>query len=275
MKKILTPTDFSQGSVHALNYAAILGKKLMAEIVAIWVDNTSSMDIRGDIVINEIKKDAKINLDLQIEEVKKSFPNLKISAKIRSGKVYKEISNYAQTSNTDIIVLGTHGGSGYEDYWIGSNAYRIVSTAECPVISIRPNYKFSEKGITKILAPVDHTGETLNKIDTIIEFAKNFDAEVQILTLYATPLKTINRKADYATTFAYNKMKSEGITVYQDVITTTNITADILRFIYESDIDLLAIMTDQKSKDSQTMPGQEAQQLINQCSVPVLSIKGI
>ncbi len=275
MKKILTPTDFSYGSVHALNYAAILGKKLNAEITTIWVDNTSSMDIKGDIVINEIKKDAKINLDLQINDVKKNFPDLKISTKIRSGKVYKEIASYAQTSNTDIIILGTHGGSGYEDYWIGSNAYRIVSTAECPVISIRPNYKFSEKGISKILAPVDHTGDTLSKIDTIIEFAKKFDAEVQILTLYSTPLKTINRKADYATTFAYNKMKNEGITVYQDVITTSNITADILRFIHESNIDLLTIMTDQKSKESQTMPGQEAQQLLNQCDIPVLSINGL
>lgn len=273
MKKILTPTDFSFGSVHALDYAATLGKKLDAEITAIWIDNTSSLDVKGDLVINEIKKDAKLNLDQQINELKKRIPGLVINAKIRSGKIYKEISQYAQTANTDIIILGTHGGSGYEDYWIGSNAYRIVSTAPCPVISIRPNYKFDDKGITKILMPIDHTAETLNKINTVIEFAKNFNAEVQILTLYATPLKTINRKADYATTFAFNKMEKEGIVVYQDNINTSNITADILRFIKDSNIDLLAIMTDQKSRDTQTMPGQEAQQLINQCDIPVLSIK--
>lgn len=273
MKKILTPTDFSFGSEHALSYAATLCEKLNAQLTSIWIDNTSSLDIKGDVVVNEIKKDAKFNLDAQINKISKHFPGVKISAKIRSGKVYKEISNYAQSSETDIIVLGTHGGSGYEDYWIGSNAFRIVSTAPCPVISIRPNYKFTNKGISKILMPIDHTPDTLNKVDVVLDFAKKFGAAVQILTLYATPLKTINRKADYATTFAYNKLEQNGITVFQDNINTSNITSDILRFIKDSDIDLLTIMTDQKSRETQTMPGQEAQQLINQCDVPVLSIK--
>ena len=62
-------------------------------------------------------------------------------------------------------------------------------------------------------------------MDFKIKFAKIFNAEIQILTLYSTPLKTINRKADLATTSAYNLIKEEGITVYQDSINTSNITA--------------------------------------------------
>jgi nucleotide-binding universal stress UspA family protein len=273
MKQILTPTDFSLGSEHALRYASTLSKTLKSEITTLWIDNSSTLDIHGETIVNEYKKDAKRNLDLQLGKIRKEFPGIEIQSKIRSGKVYKEIAQYSQTSETDLIILGTHGGSGFEDYWIGSNAYRIVSTVQSPVISIRPNYAFTEKGISKILAPIDHTPDTLNKLEMVIEFAKLFNAEVQILTLYSTPLKTINRKADLATTTAYNMLEKEGITVYQDNIHTSNTTTDILRFIEDSNIDLLAIMTDRKSNETSSMIGQEAQQLINQCPVPVLSIK--
>lgn len=273
MKQILTPTDFSLGSEHALRYASTLSKTLNSEITTLWIDNSSTLDIHGETIVNEYKKDAKRNLDLQLGKIRKEFPGIEIQSKIRSGKVYKEIAQYAQTSETDLIVLGTHGGSGFEDYWIGSNAYRIVSMVQSPVISIRPNYMFSEKGVSKILAPIDHTPDTLKKLEMVIEFAKLFKAEVQILTLYSTPLKTINRKADLATTSAFHMLEKEGITVYQDNINTSNTTADILSFIHESNIDLLAIMTDRKSNETSSMIGQEAQQLINQCPVPVLSIK--
>ncbi|MDD4575521.1 MAG: universal stress protein [Bacteroidales bacterium] len=273
MKQILTPTDFSNGSEHALKYAATLATELNTSITSLWIDNSSSLDLHGEVIINEYKKDAKRNLNIHLDKIRKEFPGIEMQSAIRSGKVYKEIAQYAQTIGFDLIVLGTHGGSGFEDYWIGSNAYRIVSTAQCPVISIRPNYSFTGKGISKILTPIDHTPHTLDKLGLVIEFAKIFNAEIQILTLYSTPLKTINRKADLATTSAYNLIKEKGITVYQDSINTSNITSDILDFINKSNIDLLAIMTENKASDVSSMIGQEAQQLINQCSVPVLSIK--
>lgn len=273
MKQILTPTDFSTGSEHALKYAATLATELNTGITSLWIDNSSSLDLHGEIIVNEYKKDAKKNLNNQLDKIRKEFPGIEMQSAIRSGKVYKEIAQYAQSLEFDLIVLGTHGGSGFEDYWIGSNAYRIVSTAQCPVISIRPNYSFSGKGISKILTPIDHTPHTLDKLGLVIKFAKIFKAEIQILTLYSTPLKTINRKADLATTSAYNRIKEEGITVYQDSVNTSNITADILDFINKSNIDLLAIMTENKASDVSSMIGQEAQQLINQCTIPVLSIK--
>ncbi|MGI6319430.1 MAG: universal stress protein [Bacteroidales bacterium] len=273
MKNILVPTDFSSGSVHALNYAGFIAQKTKSNITLLWVDNTSALDFTDDDVLGRVKQEANESLEAQIQEFKKLYADVEIKSKIRTGKVYKEVANYTQSYEIDLVVLGTHGGSGFEDYWIGSNAFRTVSTVPCPVIAIRPDFDFTNRPQMRILAPVDHTLDTLAKFETIVPMAKVFDAEVQVLTLYATPLKTINRKADQSTTMAFKMLEKEGITCFQDSIVTSNITADIIRFITNSEIDLMVIMTEQNSTELSTMPAQEAQQLINQSPIPVLAVK--
>ena len=59
--------------------------------------------------------------------------------KIRKGKVHVEIANQAKYSDAMLVIAGTHGVTGFEEFWIGSNAYRIVTYAPCPVITVRTN----------------------------------------------------------------------------------------------------------------------------------------
>lgn len=68
------------------------------------------------------------------------------------GKVYQEISKMANRLKADLLFTGTHGISGYEQYWIGSNAYRITTSAPCPVVTVRCGYDIPEQ-LTQILLP--------------------------------------------------------------------------------------------------------------------------
>ena len=65
--------------------------------------------------------------------------------------------------------MGTHGASGFEKLWVGSNAYRVASAAPCPVITIRET--FEKETFSRILVPLDNSKETRQKIPMAIFFA--------------------------------------------------------------------------------------------------------
>lgn len=275
MKKILVPTDFSSASIKALDYASKISAIDKSEIMVLWVDNydaTSNLDL--DIQVQTaVRQEAKEELNEMIENASKLHPTVKYKQKIKTGKVFREVGALATTEHSTLVVISTHGGSGFEDFWIGSNAYRIISAAPCPVISLKQSINFGEKIVNRILVPIDHTPETLNKLPIIIEFATKFNAEIALLAIFTTSLTTLNKKVEHAATTAINHIKEAGLTFSFDEMNTENIVTDLLKFVDKSAIDLVAITTEQGGKEDLSGMGQIAQQVINRCPVPVLSVR--
>jgi nucleotide-binding universal stress UspA family protein len=273
MKHILVPTDFSSGSVNALEYASKISELLNSEITVLWVDNyDTTTNLRLDIQ-SSVRQEAQDEIKEMLEKAKSVHPNIKYKSKIKSGKVFREVSSMATADNTSLIVISTHGGSGFEDYWIGSNAFRIISASPCPVISVKQMFKMNEKPISRILVPIDHTPDTLQKLPSIIEFATKFNAEINIVAIYATSLKTLNQKVDNSATTAQKMITEANLPFYFDSLMTDNIASDLLKFMENSAIDLIAIMTEQSGKEENTLMGPVAQQIINRSPIPVLSIR--
>ncbi|MEI6347604.1 MAG: universal stress protein [Bacteroidota bacterium] len=273
MSKILVPTDFSKGSKHALIYASKIANNISADITLLWVDNYDSTTSLTLDLQSTIKKEAQEELAEMIIEGKASAPSIKFNSKLKSGKVFREVIAFASTDKTTLIVLSTHGSSGFEDYWIGSNAIRMISATKCPVISVKQMYEFSDKPISRILVPIDHTSNTLDKLPSIIDFATKFDAEINILAIYTTSLKTLKTKVDNAATTAQKMIAKAKLSFSFDTLKTENISSDLLKFVETSSIDLIAIMTEQNRNEENSIIDSIAQQIINQSPIPVLSIR--
>ncbi|MFA7609848.1 MAG: universal stress protein, partial [Bacteroidales bacterium] len=191
--------------------------------------------------------------------------------KITTGKVYEELANYAKKNNVDYIFAGTHGISGYEELWIGSNANRIVSTAPCPVFIVRQTYEVHDK-INSILLPIDSTAETTNKLPWAIEIAKNTGAEIHIFGAYITDLTTLKNKVNKNVAMIESKLETENINFKTFKKNISNYASDLITYIEENNIDLAIIMTEQENRNTNILLGQYAMQMINHCPVPVLSI---
>jgi nucleotide-binding universal stress UspA family protein len=170
-----------------------------------------------------------------------------------------------------LLIVGAHGSSGFEEYWIGTNAFRIVSSAACPVITIKYNYEL-KRGYRKILLPVYHTSKTLQKVAFTAELAKATGADVNVLALNSSGLKSMQKIVDNNVAKVKHILDNLGVNYIVDSINTKNLAFDIIEHARLVDADLISIMTDVQDQANSVLLGPFAQQLVNYSPVPVLSV---
>ncbi|HKK59202.1 MAG TPA: universal stress protein, partial [Salinivirga sp.] len=245
MKHVLVPVDFSEDSVNALEMAIAFANEMGHDVRMIHVIKdavfyqrnfslTNLIDVKNETVINNLKK--------LVEQYKpKARHNLDF--RIRSGKVYNEIANQAKYGEAELIVIGSHGTSGFEELWLGSNAYKVVNNSPCPVLSLRNSYKRHQ--INRIVLPIDDTPETRQKIPYTARIAKKFNAEMHLLQVSDTKKENVlQRINDYANQVA-RFLKNNDIDYLHEAITGNNLTDITIDYAMRKDADLISIMTEQ------------------------------
>ncbi len=274
MKEIIVAIDFSKGSMYALDLAIDIANKTDANIMMVWVDNQSEADSVAHASGSEIRNEAKSHIEKIEEEYQKKLNKGKLSYKLRKGRVYSEIANQAKYNDADLIIAGTHGTSGFEKMWMGSNAFRIVTYAPCPVITIRYGFNFNKK-LERIILPIDSSMDTRQKVPFTCNIAKYFDAEIHVLGLYTTSLKAIQRKVDTYVDQVEKYLKDNNVKFVINFVTADNTTNSTIEYSQKVNADLIAIMTEQEKTAANFWLGPYAQQMVNNSPIPVLSIQPI
>jgi len=271
MQPVVVAVDFSNTSIHAVEYAIPIANKLKSDIVLIWVDKISPQESLYPDTSNENRNEAKKRFDELIHLYhRKLGKGLNMEYKLRKGKVYHEVDNLAKNIGAALIITGAHGISGFEEFWIGSNAFKIVTYASCPIITVRQDFEIS-KCISRILIPIDGSSETLQKLPFTSELARLFKSEVHVVTTHSSNLKSIQRIAEKYAQQAVNYLKTNGIVCVQDSIIANDLTKAVLSYTMNVKADLISIMTEQESPLN-ILLGPQAQQLINQSPIPILSL---
>ena len=136
-KKIILATDFSDTSKDAGYYALVLAQTYKAELKVLHVFDTGAWNVPSSYYfIEETRQRGKDAL----KELAKSF-DLEVETIFTEGDIGHEIVRIAEELNADLIVLGTHGHSGWKRFTIGSVAEFVGRHAPCAVITIRPKGK--------------------------------------------------------------------------------------------------------------------------------------
>jgi len=273
MKHILVPVDFSEDSINSLEMAIIYANEMDFNIRLIHVIKDAVFYQRNLGLSNlvEIKNEKVVNnLKCLVDKFGPKIKN-SIDYRIRSGKVYNEIANQAKYGEAELIFIGTHGTSGFEELWLGNNAYKVVNNSPCPVVSIRNSYK--RHRISNIVLPIDDTPETRQKVPYTAHIAKKFNAQIHILQVTETKKEeSLNRINEYANqTAAF--LENNNIDFIHEKISGTNITDITIEYALRKDADLIAIMTEQSESTKNIWLGPYAQQMVNHSPIPVLSIQ--
>lgn len=144
LRKILNPTDFSQASQHGLSVALELASEYEAElllvhVVALIPDVAGTYSMSGVRTVQTVEA-MQQEADHQMERlVASAVPShLRCDARVIQGHPAEEVVRLARQAHVDLIVLATHGYSGFNRFLFGSIADRVVRTAHCPVLTIRP-----------------------------------------------------------------------------------------------------------------------------------------
>lgn len=188
----------------------------------------------------------------------------------RSGNIHKEVAKAEKEIEPDIIVMGAYGVTGWQQLWVGSNAFKVISTSTCPVLTLQ-NDVGAFTGFQKIMLPIDDSDETRQKVNWVAKLAKGFDAEVLIFnTSKVKGDESRIKLAHYAQQIEAILIK-EGIKCSFDESYGNNIAEDCIKFAEIHNCDLITIMTETENTNSFFM-GTYAQQLVSTSPIPVLSI---
>jgi nucleotide-binding universal stress UspA family protein len=268
---IIVAMDFSDGALNAMNFAIQTANSVGANIMLVWVEKK-----RNSMSIYSSAADPRLEVKKRFEEIIEANRDKltvgKFMYKLRNGKVYREIVNQAKYHDALMIVAGTHGASGFEEFWIGSNAYRIVTYSECPVVTIRNEY-LCEKKVETILMPMDSTRETRQKVPYTTQLAKAYGAKILLLSLYSSTHQTIRDLVNGYTEQAQEYIEKHEVENEIFTLESNNLTDSSIEFAKEHNADLISIMTEQETSTANLLLGPYAQQMVNHSPIPVLSIR--
>ena len=140
-KTIVVPTDFSDVSRKALDFAVPLARDHGARIVLVYVVEPriypENIIIPPAIEPDNIELTKKAKASLEEFRTQHVDADVKSETVVRLGKPFVEIVAAAKQAKADLIVMPTHGFTGLKKVLIGSTAERVVSHAGCPVLTVR------------------------------------------------------------------------------------------------------------------------------------------
>jgi nucleotide-binding universal stress UspA family protein len=248
-KNIVVGVDFSNSSHNAMRHAVSLAIKTNAEIHLVWVKTPSvSNNVTEDGGDNYIQK-VQSSLEEWKNECKLEAPNVEVNTVILEGKVHVEILKYASNLSIPIVVMGTHGTSGFEEGYIGNNANRLIKDAKVPILIMRENIEI-KRDLHNIYAPIDLSFETLQKMRYATYLAKCFAAKVTIAGVYypnnADTRHIINVQMRHASDMCEDtnvRHEMVPLTVQKDYVQT------LLNHAHEMDANLIVIMREESETD--------------------------
>lgn len=276
IKKILIPFDFSETAELALEHAVFMAKLHKAEIIIAHVIESYSFTSAISSAFGKSQSEFEEKLEsstndklLQLTEKLHHDSGMKVIFRTETGKIYKKIVNIAEETDVDIIVMGTHGVSGFQDFLVGSNTYRVVMSASCPVISVQAHSK--KIGFKDIVLPIDNSPSSRQKVRHCVEIAKHYNSIVHVAGMMTMSDVDMQRRFEVKIHQVQSFLEEHEIAHTVKVFKTDNSPATTMNYSNQVNADLLIIMTDQEG--SGIFMGNFAQQLINQSKIPVMSIR--
>lgn len=139
IQTILVPVDFSDGSKAAYEFALDLAEQYDARVHLLHVvENTTSPDFENfPLARNREQLIAKVKSELVAFAQVGGHPVVPVYPDVRVGTPWEQIIGAAQDDDVDLIIIPTHGYTGFKRLVIGSVAERVVRHAPCPVLALR------------------------------------------------------------------------------------------------------------------------------------------
>ncbi len=269
MKHIIVPIDFSKESINGLRLAIIFANRFGSEIQMVYVQKFPTE-------LGRVGFDEEYNKATQeFEKLMKEYSSKLIEGAalgyiVKKGKIYREVVNQSQAFKDTMIVCSTHGASGFEEFFIGSNAFRIISATDCPVVTIR--HGSMPREIEKIVMPIDISSDTRQKVPITAEIAKAFGAEIHIVAVSTMQSEDIDNRLNAYTKQVADYLKDNKVDYKTASLKGDNITDITIEYALDVNADIISIMTEQVESISNYVLGSYAQQMLSKSPIPVLSV---
>ena len=279
MKKILVPTDFSEGARHAFEVALDIAKKTGAAIKLLHVVETpyvSDFSVTGDINVPDSSQQLYVlqlleNTKVQMKKLMESMPHegVEVVQEVEVDRPISKIKRTIKEDAVDLVVMGSKGSSGLDEFLVGSNTEKVVRTADCPVLTVKQRQRPFD--VHEIVLASDFKREVGQAMDRFKAFQQLFDARLHLVYVN-TPgafdsSGNLRRKLEEVAQ-KFN-LQNYSINIYNDTVEEDG----ILHFAQDIRADLIMMATHGRTGFSHLLSGSIAEDLVNHTTVPVLTFQ--
>jgi len=271
MKKILVPTDFSDCAYTAVKTAAQLARKTNGMIRLVHVYDRpvyGFVDLKID---HEQNREMKANIDDKLAQLKLDpvLEGIEVHTTVTWDVQLWEAINDPDYSAYDLVVMGTHGASGFKELFIGSNAEKVVRSSKIPVLTI--NKAKEDFRPASIVFASNFFREAEDAYAVVEKMRKAFGASVKFLK--------INTPGSFEATWYSQKLmsdfaKSVGCKDFTaHIYNDETVEKGIMNFCESTKVDVVAIATHGRTGLLHLINGSIAESVVNHFELPVLSIR--
>lgn len=273
MKKILVPTDFSKEAENALKVAAQLAHRYDCEIYLLHMLEIPFQEM-DQLSTHSALPEAMFFMKLahqRFEDVMASdyLEGLTVHETVKANNNFSSVIDTCHENGVDMIVMGSHGASGFKEMFIGSNAEKVVRTSDIPVLVIKNEH--ANFTVENFIFASDFKNDNKETYKQAVDLAKRFNAKIHLL-MVNTP-NSFNNSSDA------KKRIEEFIKDYPFANYTLNVYNDesvekgILNFSREIDADLIGISTHGRQGISHFFNGSIGEDVVNHSKRPVITFK--
>jgi nucleotide-binding universal stress UspA family protein len=276
MKKIIVPVDFSEHSEYALKTAAKLAKKYHAELLVLHMLEMSDVMITSLDGMQYEKAAYFIKLSEQKFEafLKKDYlKTIKVTPIIKHFKVFSEVNEVAEKHDADLIVMGSHGTNGLEEFFIGSNTERVVRSSNIPVLVVKN--KDIDINFETIVFACDFSEESIKPYLNAVKMFDKVDSKIHLVYVnlpnerFKSSLEIEQNVANFLTKADGNLNKLNSVNYVSDY----TVEDGVLNFSLKVGADIIAIPTHGKRGLAHFFEGSIGEDVSNHATLPVITFK--
>ena len=272
MKHILVPTDFSECAYEALVVAEQIARKEKATIhlVHVYEKPISGISLQFSIDNAELKKvrEAIVNeFDKLLED--SLLKGITIQTHVISDRTIIEVFESKKFGSADLIVMGTHGINGANEWFVGSNARKTVRVAKSPVLVVKKRFKLPT--IKNVVFASNFHEESKVPFSKIKLFTDVLGAQVHLLKV----ISPVNfEKTSYTESKMQEFAKKTGLKNYtKNIYNALSIEEGVLDFCNKIKANMIAIETHGRTGLAHSIMGSTAEDIVSASDIPVLTTR--
>lgn len=274
MKTIIVPVDFSKYSENALKVAAQIAKKENATIIAVHMMGLSDANLikennsmEGMFFIKLTQKRFEEFLD------KDYLEGITLKQTVKNYKIFSELDDVAKEHQADLIVMGSHGSSGLQEVFVGSNTEKVVRTASVPVLVIKNEQGFTS---TKGVFACDFKSESIDVFKKALHLFKVLGIETQLIyiNLPGEYFKSTQQIEQQIVDFLVHLDKSYNI-LPKDIIIYADYSVEegVFNYAKKTNAGIIGIPTHGRRGLAHFFSGSISEDIINHSELPVITFK--
>ena len=291
---VLFATDFSPCSAPAFRYAVEWAKVFNAQLTIFHgLSLQPGLDIDAGIAqryLDEQRNVAQDHLAQLLAEAQQQVPQTSIE--IRTGLASTQICDVAREHKTDLIIIGTHGWTGFNLVLFGSVAERVIQRAPCPVLSIPDRSPEETAGMhsltiqpRQMVLPIDFSDCSIDAYEYGVQMAKWFDASLTLVHA----IEPLSYRLDFSLTHPLEEkanrkkveqrlqaltavLTEEGLSARYELMEKHSVEA-ILEAGSAQQADLLVMGTHSRKGLSRLILGSTTSKVLRHSPYPILTVK--